>query len=69
ILQQVIKRILGIGKKLESLQKTLPPPDLPIFPIIEKDLDQENLKLATRMVAPFFDYNPRRLKLEFRLNS
>ncbi len=62
ILQQLLKRTLGIGKKLESLQKTLQPPDLPIFPIIEKDLDQENLKLATRMVAPFFDYNPRRLK-------
>ncbi|MGB3512094.1 MAG: P-loop NTPase fold protein [Microcoleaceae cyanobacterium] len=37
-------------------------PDLPIFPIIEKDLDQESLAEVIEMVAPFFDYNPRRLK-------
>ena len=37
-------------------------PDLPIFPIIEKNLDSESLAQVIEMVAPFFDYNPRRLK-------
>ncbi|GGA49701.1 hypothetical protein CYANOKiyG1_68940 [Okeania sp. KiyG1] len=37
-------------------------PDLPIFPIIEKDLDSESFAQVIEMVAPFFDYNPRRLK-------
>ncbi|NES04829.1 MAG: hypothetical protein F6K22_19525 [Okeania sp. SIO2F4] len=46
----------------ESQEANISYPDLPIFPIIEKDLDQESLKLATRIVADFFDYNPRRLK-------
>ncbi|WP_287288061.1 GUN4 domain-containing protein, partial [Okeania sp. SIO2B9] len=36
--------------------------DLPIFPIIEKDLDSESLAQVIEMVAPFFDYNPRRIK-------
>ncbi|NEP79691.1 MAG: hypothetical protein F6K39_16880 [Okeania sp. SIO3B3] len=36
--------------------------DLNIFPIIEKDLDKESLAQVIEMVAPFFDYNPRRLK-------
>ncbi|MDJ0518515.1 MAG: GUN4 domain-containing protein [Trichodesmium sp. MO_231.B1] len=46
----------------EPQEADTPSLDLPIFPIIEKYLDRESLKLATRMVAPFFDYNPRRLK-------
>ncbi|NEQ40689.1 MAG: hypothetical protein F6K40_32480 [Okeania sp. SIO3I5] len=37
-------------------------PDLAIFPIIEKDLDSQSLAKIIEIVAPFFDYNPRRLK-------
>ena len=37
-------------------------PELPIFPVIEKDLDPENLANLIEIVAPFFDNNPRRLK-------
>ncbi|NEO51718.1 MAG: hypothetical protein F6K54_00550 [Okeania sp. SIO3B5] len=37
-------------------------PDLPIFPIIDKDLDLESLANVIEIVAPFFDNNPRRLK-------
>ncbi|MEB3282915.1 MAG: GUN4 domain-containing protein [Lyngbya sp.] len=37
--------------------------DLPIFPIIaDNNLDRDKLKDIIRMVAPFFNYNPRRLK-------
>ncbi|MDY7008403.1 MAG: GUN4 domain-containing protein [Cyanobacteriota bacterium] len=46
----------------ESLEVETSSPDLPIFPIIEKDLDSESLAQVIEMVAPFFDYNPRRLK-------
>ncbi|MEA5535062.1 GUN4 domain-containing protein [Crocosphaera sp. XPORK-15E] len=35
---------------------------LDIFPIMEKDLTDENLADLIKMVAPFFDYNPRSLK-------
>uniref|UniRef100_UPI0025DEC13D GUN4 domain-containing protein n=1 Tax=Okeania sp. SIO2F4 TaxID=2607790 RepID=UPI0025DEC13D len=49
-------------KNSEPQEADTPSLDLPIFPIIEKYLDRESLKLVTRMVAPFFDYNPRRLK-------
>ncbi|NEQ76259.1 MAG: hypothetical protein F6K23_26390 [Okeania sp. SIO2C9] len=37
-------------------------PELPIFPVIEKDLEPENLAILMEIVAPFFDNNPRRLK-------
>ncbi|NEP38348.1 MAG: hypothetical protein F6K35_03355 [Okeania sp. SIO2H7] len=37
-------------------------PELPIFPVIEKDLEPENLANLIEIVAPFFDNNPRRLK-------
>ncbi|NEQ40693.1 MAG: hypothetical protein F6K40_32500 [Okeania sp. SIO3I5] len=46
----------------ESQEANILYPDSPIFPIIEKDLDQENLKLAIQTVADFLDYNPRILK-------
>ena len=46
-------------KKNTQINKT---PDLAIFPIIEKDLTPESLDDVVKMVAPFFDYNPRRLK-------
>ena len=37
--------------------------DLPIFPIIaDKNLDRDKLKDIIKMVAPFFNSNPRRLK-------
>ncbi|NET41286.1 P-loop NTPase fold protein [Okeania sp. SIO2B3] len=36
--------------------------ELPIFPVIEKDLEPENLANLIEIVAPFFDNNPRRLK-------
>ncbi|WP_246843957.1 P-loop NTPase fold protein, partial [Hydrocoleum sp. CS-953] len=37
-------------------------PELPIFPVIEKDLEPENLANLIEIVAPFFDNNPRRFK-------
>lgn len=37
-------------------------PDLAIFPIIKKDLDNNAEAEIQKMVAPFFDNNPRRLK-------
>lgn len=49
-------------QNLESQEVETSSPDLPIFPIIEKDLDSESLAQVIEMVAPFFDYNPRRLK-------
>ncbi len=52
--------------KTQNLPDTNPEvktdPDLAIFPIIEKDLTSESLAHIIEMVAPFFDYNPRRLK-------
>ncbi len=50
------------GQNLESQEAETSSPDLPIFPIIEKNLDSESLAKVIEMVAPFFDYNPRRLK-------
>ncbi|OZH52647.1 hypothetical protein AFK68_22960 [Hydrocoleum sp. CS-953] len=49
-------------QNLESQETETSSPDLPIFPIIEKDLDSESFAKVIEMVAPFFDYNPRRLK-------
>ncbi|MGD1704612.1 GUN4 domain-containing protein [Dapis sp. BLCC M229] len=49
-------------QNLESQEADTSSPDLPIFPIIEKDLDRESLGQVMEIVAPFFDYNPRRLK-------
>ncbi len=46
----------------ESQETETSSPDLAIFPIIEKDLDSESFAQVIEMVAPFFDYNPRRLK-------
>ncbi len=36
--------------------------ELPIFPIIQKDLTPEDIAPLVKMVAPLFDYNPRHLK-------
>ncbi|NET29154.1 P-loop NTPase fold protein [Okeania sp. SIO1I7] len=53
---QIIEEIL----KLEETEDS--PPYLAIFPVIDKDLDVQKLAEVIEMVAPFFDYNPRRLK-------
>jgi hypothetical protein len=36
--------------------------ELAIFPIVDRDMSPEDLQRVIQMVAPFFDYNTRRLK-------
>ncbi|NER08506.1 MAG: hypothetical protein F6K17_41220, partial [Okeania sp. SIO3C4] len=52
--------ILEQNSKLQETEVSYP--DLPIFPVIEKDLEPESLADLIEIVAPFFDNNPRRLK-------
>ncbi|MGD1714200.1 GUN4 domain-containing protein [Dapis sp. BLCC M172] len=54
--------IQGRNSQKEAEKRESESPDLPIFAIIEKDLDSDSLAKVIEMVAPFFDYNPRRLK-------
>ncbi|MDJ0635399.1 MAG: GUN4 domain-containing protein [Xenococcaceae cyanobacterium MO_188.B29] len=45
-----------------TTSETTEQPELPIFPLIQKEPTSDDITNLVKMVAPFFDYNPRRLK-------
>ncbi|NEP80428.1 MAG: hypothetical protein F6K39_21015 [Okeania sp. SIO3B3] len=57
-----VEESLVLEQSLEFQETEVPYRELPIFPVIEKDLGRENFANLIEIVAPFFDNNPRRLK-------
>ena len=60
-----LKKLSSVEEQETLTQDTSPTTtqkEFSIYPLIEKDLNQSDLENLVKMVAPFLDYNPRRLK-------